>query len=66
MLDVSGNQLINLSSISNAHFLKVLNVTNNQIETFKGFKGHKFLEKLLLQGNKLNHLDGLYNLPSLK
>jgi len=43
-----------------------LNLSGNQIEAIKGFKGHKTLEKLLLQGNKLNHLDGLYNLPALK
>jgi len=43
-----------------------LNLSGNQIEIIKGFKGHLGLEKLLLQGNKLAHLDGLYNLPALK
>lgn len=55
-----------MPTLKSMNYLKILNLSGNQIEIIKGFKGHKTLEKLLLQGNKLSNLDGIYNLPNLK
>jgi Leucine-rich repeat (LRR) protein len=64
-LQLSHNKITAVPEIPQANLLH-LDLSNNQIETAREFKGHRNLKEFNLENNKLASIVGLANMPNLE
>ncbi|CAG9327030.1 unnamed protein product [Blepharisma stoltei] len=65
-LNLSKNEISNVSDFQGHANLKVLELRGNKISSLIGLKGMPNLQELYLAQNNINSLEGLEDLPSLK
>ena len=65
-LDLSGNQISDLSALKDFQKLVTLSVSDNQITSLKALEGCIYLETINARNNSIDLLDGLKNTTLLK
>lgn len=65
-LNLSGNQVTDLSALSNSPVLKELNISGNKVQTLDFLAGCTALESLYASHNTVSSMNTLSSLPQLK
>lgn len=64
-IDLSNNQISDLSGIEKFSNIRILKLNNNEITGIEGLENLKRLEKLFLRNNRITKINGLNNLINL-